>query len=408
VPAPKAWRQTARFRLAGLYGGLVFVAGAGLLVTMYFLIQGGLVQNFSVVLRTASVTDGASGSPSASTGGSPAIAGTVGEAQPSPGTSAVPTETISRSGTLTGALAQATLDEYVRVGLVALLCFAVVAALLAWWMSGRVLRPVHRITASARRLSADNLHERIDLGGPPGELKDLADTFDAMIARLDAALSAQQRFVANAAHELRTPLAAQRMAVDVGLGEEEIAPERIREIRRRMLEVIDGSEKLIEGLLLLAQSDHGLGRVEACRLDRSAERAVSLLAGEAAARAVAIDLDVGEATIQGNSVLLDHLVQNLVRNAVNYNLPDGWVRVSVSGDEAGPMLRVTNSGAVIDPAVAAELVEPFRRLNPRRHQPGEGAGLGLSIVASIAEAHGAELSVESRAEGGLDVSVRFA
>ncbi|MEU7551648.1 HAMP domain-containing sensor histidine kinase [Streptomyces sp. NPDC044571] len=276
-------------------------------------------------------------------------------------------------------------------------------------MAGRVLRPVGVITETARRLSGANLHERIGLKAPPGELKRLADTFDGMLDRMENLVGAQRRFAANAAHELRTPLAVQRAAAEIGLAGDP-PPEKVARIRTRLIGVADSSEHLIESLLLLAVSEEGLEHTSP--VDLAALAATELAAAEPGAGPAGPPQDptvvrgLAPLTVAGDGTLLGHLVRNLLANAVRHNRPGGRLELSTSADG---VLRVSNTGPVIDPADVPRLLEPFRRSAERRHTAGEGAGLGLSIVASIARAHGARLAAEANPgpEGGLTVRVRF-
>ncbi|NGN70090.1 HAMP domain-containing protein, partial [Streptomyces sp. A7024] len=335
-------------------------------------------------------------------------------ATPSPAATASPDPSITdppREGLAVTRVADtvgsATLSDLLTVSLIALAVFAVVSILLAWWMSGRVLRPVSVITDTARQLNAENLHERIALSAPPGELKQLADTFDGMLDRIERLVGAQQRFAANAAHELRTPLALQRAAAEIGLAGEPDA-ERVAQIRTKLIEISDDSERMIEGLLLLAASEQGLERREEVALDDLASAATLGVGPEAAEAGVEVELAAGEAKVEGDPVLLDSLVQNLVANAVRYNHRGGRVEIRTGGVSAGGAeLTVANTGPTVDPEAVSLLFEPFRRAEARRHQLGEGVGLGLSIVSAIARAHGAEVRAEANDGGGLTVRVEF-
>lgn len=285
------------------------------------------------------------------------------------------------------------------VTVVTILVLTVVSVVAGWWLAGRLLRPVQRITAAARRLSLSNLHERIALAGPDGELKELADTFDAMLDRLERSVRSQRQFIANASHELRTPLAIQRAAIEIGL--DEPSPARLAEVRQGLLDANRRSERLIDGLLTLAQGDHGIDAPEPVELDTVVKQA----AGELPAHGLTVTMDTRPVTVSGDPVLLHRLVANLLHNAVRYNRPGGSVAVELT-----PLgvLTVRNTGAEVPEERVGELFEPFRRLRTTRTtRTADGAGLGLSIVASIARAHDAEVSARPNPGGGLEVTVRF-
>lgn len=260
----------------------------------------------------------------------------------------------------------------------------------------------------------ENLHERIGLEAPPGELKRLADTFDGMLDRMESLVGAQRRFAANAAHELRTPLAVQRAAAEIGLAGDP-PPEKVARIRSKLIGVADSSEHLIESLLLLAVSEEGLEATAPVDLAALAETELTeaAQAGAEPARGAAppagrpaVVRDLAPLTVTGDRALLGHLVRNLLGNAVRHNRPGGRIGVATSADG---VLTVSNTGPVIDPADVPRLLEPFRRRAERQHTAGEGVGLGLSIVASIARAHGAKLVARANPApgGGLTVRVRF-
>ncbi|MFG3496192.1 ATP-binding protein [Streptomyces sp. NPDC047928] len=278
----------------------------------------------------------------------------------------------------------------------ALLITAVCAVCVGWWTAGRVLRPVHVMTARARRLSERNLRERMAVVGPDDELKELGDTIDALLTRLERAFDSQRRFIANASHELRTPLATQRTAIQVGLDEDEpLAAEQLAALKRVLLDSNRRSERLIDGLLSLARSERGLDEREDVDLGD--------VVAEECAR---YDVRAGGAggVVRGNRALLGQLVGNLLANAVAYNVPDGSVDVRVDGG----VLTVANTGPRVPAAEVPALFEPFRR-GRGRDRTGPGAGLGLSIVRSVAEAHGGTVSaVPGGAGGGLVVTVDLA
>ncbi|MGW7089205.1 sensor histidine kinase [Streptomyces sp. NPDC054871] len=392
--------RSERARLTTLYGGMLLLAGALLTGLVYFLVRQGLYSSISTAVTTAV----------------PARRLSPPWMMPSPAPSALPARRVPADGVsandITQGLAvtkisdvaeQAALSRLLTVSVIVLFVYAALSILLAWWMAGRVLHPVAVITGTARRLSGENLHERIALDAPPGELKQLADTFDEMLGRIEQLVSAQQRFAANAAHELRTPLAMQRAAAEIGLADEPDA-RQVARIRSKLISIADDSEHLIEGLLLLATSERGLERREPIALDVIAEAVTEGLAGRAAERDVTVSVDAEPLTVPGDGVLLDRLVHNLVANAVDYNVKGG--RVEVRTGPGG--VEITNTGPVVPPETVPHLFEPFRRLRERTHARGEGAGLGLSIVAAIARAHGAEATAEANGEGGgLAVRVRF-
>jgi signal transduction histidine kinase len=275
-----------------------------------------------------------------------------------------------------------------------LLITAALAGVLGWFVARRVLRPLHDITATARRLGAEDLGRRIKLTGPPDELKELADTFDGMLDRLAGSFDSQKRFVANASHELRTPLALQRTLIEVALLGDDV-PAETRLLGTRLLDANSRTERVLEGLLVLARSDRGLADRVPVRLDHLVETVAQGFPGVAVA--------VTPRTVAGDPVLLERLVVNLIDNAVTYNRPGGWVRVEV-GDT--PALVVRNSGPVVDPSTVDCLFEPFRRGRGDRTDSGH-SGLGLSIVRSVAAAHGGRARAQAPAGGGLVVTVRL-
>ncbi|MFI6905560.1 ATP-binding protein [Nonomuraea sp. NPDC050394] len=363
-----------RTRLTASFGGLLLLAGGGLVALIYFLLRDSLVSTIS--------------SAAARQPGSPVpLPGVrVSAAAPSGGDFATTVQ-------LLGFVEETALDRLLLVSIAAAAGFALASVVLAWWMAGRMLRPVSVITRTARRLSGSNLHERIALDAPPGELKQLADTFDAMLDRIERLVGAQQRFAANAAHELRTQLAMQRAAAEIGLAGEPDAA-RVSRMREKLIDLADGNERLIEGLLLLSVSEQGLERREPVAVHHIA----AALGDDAGAL-----VRGGPLVVKGDPVLLERLVGNLVANAVRYNRPDGRVEIVTGPGE----LAVTNTGPVVPAEVVPLLFEPFRRLHERRHTPGEGAGLGLSIVAAVARAHDAVVAAEANPGGGLTVRVTF-
>ncbi|MFF9851148.1 ATP-binding protein [Streptomyces litmocidini] len=398
--------HSERARLTALYAGLLVLAGALLTGVVYVLVRQGMYASITTAVTTAvparRLEELPSPRPTALPTGMPSAA--LASPAPSTGTGVVPREALAITRTLSDAAGSAALNRLLTVSVVVFVCYAALSVALAWWTAGRVLRPIAVITDTARRLSGENLHERIALEAPPGELKRLADTFDGMLDRMERLVSAQQRFAANAAHELRTPLAVQRAAAEIGLAGDP-SPERVARMRSKLIEVADSSERIIEGLLLLAASEQGLKERRRVAVDALAQQAAAALADEAAERGVRVTVRTLPLTVEGDPVLLERLLHNLIANAVRHNVPRGRVDVR-TGPDVG--IEVTNTGPVVPPDTVPLLFEPFRRLNERTHAPGEGAGLGLSIVDAVAGAHGAgATATANRKGGGLTVRVVF-
>ncbi|HEY1178996.1 MAG TPA: ATP-binding protein [Phytomonospora sp.] len=302
--------------------------------------------------------------------------------------------------------AQATM---LRQGAIALAVVTVVSIVLGWLIAGRMLQPLHRITETARRIADPRtgergLHERIALRGPADEIRELADTFDVMLERLDHSFDSQRAFIANASHELRTPLTLNRALLEVAVDRRGATPD-IRQLGETLLEINARHERLIDGLLLLAKSEREIGERSYVDLADIVEH-VSAWVDHGG---VVVEAKAGEAPVEGNPVLLERMVQNLVENAVRHNVPGGWVRVTSERSDGGRVeLRVANTGPRIAPYDIPALFEPFRRLAPERSSGGvAGAGLGLSIVRAIARGHGGDVRAEPRDDGGLVVVVEL-
>jgi signal transduction histidine kinase len=298
-------------------------------------------------------------------------------------------------------------------GTIALVVISAAAIALGWLIAGRMLQPLHQITATARRIAdapdADRgLHERIAMTGPPDEIKELADTFDVMLTRLDHSFDGQRRFIASASHELRTPLTLNRTLLEVALTPETASPE-VRQLGATLLAINERHGRLIDGLLLLAQSDRPVSERSYVDLADIVDHVSLVKPGtEAMDDTVKVIAEPEEATVAGNPVLLERLVQNLVENGMRHNVPEnGWVRVRTgTGPDGWVELEVSNSGPVIPRYEVPGLFEPFHRYGTERLH-GPGAGLGLSIVRAVARAHGGEVRAEARDEGGLVVTVRL-
>jgi signal transduction histidine kinase len=305
----------------------------------------------------------------------------------------------------TSDLRDATLHQLLLQSSLLLVVMGVVAAFLGWVIASRVVSPVKAITAQARRLSERNLHERISLDGPDDEIKDLADTFDAMLARLDSAFDSQKSFVANASHELRTPLAITRAAVEIQMQRKGPSEPQWRAMAEQVLSATERSDRLIGSLLLLARVERGGLRREAVDLAALLTDGVDELRHTASTAGLQVEASGAEASVEGDPDLLRRLIGNLLENALRYNVEDGWVKAAVSRGEAEATITVSNSGPVLSPQMATEIFEPFKRGTAARTRSSEGSGLGLSIVATIASAHGGRVHALPLADGGLEVKV---
>ena len=291
------------------------------------------------------------------------------------------------------------LVEYI----VALGAMTIVSVAAGWLLAGRALRPLRDITATARRVSGENLGERIALQGPADELKELADTFDGMLGRLDGAFASQRHFVANASHELRTPLAIMRTEVDVSLADPDATVDDLRRMGDAVRETVDRSERLIEGLLMLARSEAAAGREEPADMASLAADCITDLHARAEEAHVTVRDELSPAWTRGEPALLERMIANLIDNGIRHNEPGGWLHVSTLSEGGRVRVTVANGGPTIDPAAAATLTEPFRRLD----RGTGGFGLGLSIVRSVVDAHGGAIEIEAPPTGGLEVRIEL-
>jgi signal transduction histidine kinase len=292
--------------------------------------------------------------------------------------------------------------------MLALTGVGILAVIIGYIVADRALRPIQQMTATARKLSGSTLaHERIDLKGPDDELKELADTFDAMLTRLNVAFDTQRRFVANASHELRTPLTINRTVLEIALGDPEASGD-LKALGRTLLEVNARNERLIEGLLLLARSERELSVRKPVDMKDVAETAVDQLASRAEEAGVTVTTELQSAETIGDPVLLERCVANLVENGIKHNLPESgrlWVRAGMV--EGALVVQVANTGQHVPAYEVNSLFEPFRRLNAERVDSAKGAGLGLSIVRAVVRAHGGNVTAVPRDGGGLVVTVRL-
>ncbi|MHB8657178.1 MAG: sensor histidine kinase [Solirubrobacteraceae bacterium] len=273
-----------------------------------------------------------------------------------------------------------------------------------WLLAGRALRPLREITATARRVSGENLGERIGLTGPADELNELADTFDRMLQRLDAAFASQRHFVANASHELRTPLAIMRTEVEVALADPDAKLEDLRLMGSAVLDTVDRCERLIESLLVLARSEAAAGREEDVDLSALAADCITDLEARARAAQLTLRLQLAPAWMHGDPRLLERMIANLIDNGIRHNEIGGFLTVGTAASGGKAHLLVANGGPAIDPASVHRLTEPFTRMD----RAVDGFGLGLSIVHSVAQAHGGQAELRALPEGGLEVRVTLA
>ncbi|MEV5518055.1 HAMP domain-containing sensor histidine kinase [Streptomyces flaveolus] len=389
---PLPWlRPTIRIRLTLLYGGMFLIAGILLLSIIYLLAAQALNTGNEPLFKIVGGTDIKVASDKCP------VVNNASNLSLSTFNAAI-SECIDHQR-------QVALDNLLSRSLLALLGLAVIAFAFGYAMAGRVLSPLGRITRTARAVAGSDLSRRIELDGPDDELKELADTFDDMLERLQRAFTAQQRFVGNASHELRTPLAINRTLLEVHLSDPN-APVELQQLGKTLLATNERSEQLVEGLLLLARSDNQIVERKPVDLAEVAGQAIDQVHAEAEAKGVRIKGEREPAVVQGNGVLLERIALNLVQNAVRYNLAEqGWVEVTTAMENGQAVLVVTNTGPVVPAYEIDNLFEPFRRLRTERTGSDKGVGLGLSIARSVARAHGGHIYAQPREGGGLVMRV---
>lgn len=384
-------RSTVRWRLTALYGLLFVLVGLCLLAVSYSIIRNN-IENEIGREKEAILTD------LVEAGADPTITENIANFRLADGRTVAEVMADSALDVRNEAL-----DELVVAYAVAIPLTLIIALLLGWWAAGRALKPVSQLTAKARELSEHNLDDRIDLIGPQDELKELADTLDAMLARLEVAFRSQQRFAADVSHEIRTPLSIIKAEAEVTLGDG-LSTARERRLARSVLEAADRAEALVASLMALARSES----IVLTRSDVDLAELTGDVIGErieaADAAGVKIDLDLGTATVEGDPYLLERLVANLVDNGITHNIDrNGWLRVSVDSYGGRSVLEVSNSGTCLSENDIAHITEPFHRLCDDR----PGFGLGMTIVQSVVAAHDGDVHIEARPDGGLHIVVEL-
>ena len=386
--------HTIRLRLTALYGAVFLITGAALLSIGYLLVRSnigghhGSLDRYSFLQRLKAL------------GLAPhAAVPFFGSRFPFGPSSAAARVAHAVEQQIVGDALHRLLLEYI----VALGVMTMIAVVTGWLLAGRALSPLRKITATARRVSGENLGERIALDGPADELKELADTFDGMLERLDGAFAGQRHFVANASHELRTPLAIMRTEVDVALADPDASTAELRGMGEAVRETVDRCERLIASLLLLARSEAAPTHEEPVDLAVLVGDCITDLRAHSHEAGVEVRDDLAPAWCRGDMALLERLVANLLDNGIRHNERGGFLEVSTRVHSGQVVLHVFNGGTRIDPAIAASLAEPFRRLD----RSVAGFGLGLSIVSSVAQAHGGTFAMRPRDPGGLDVLVKL-
>jgi len=380
---------TVRVRLTLLYGSLFLCCGAGLLAITYLLVDHTITGNFTYTYR------------------GPNGIGTIScRPAPRPGSGPEGRSALVRCQVL-AVQAHATLMHHLLVySGIALAIMALAAAGLGWLLAGRVLRPLRSITTATQAITAHNLHERLALPGPHDELKALADTIDDLLGRLEEAFEAQKRFIANVSHELRTPLTMMRTSLDVAAGKPGPPAPEAALLAAKMRKGLDKADRLVESFLVLARAQRGAEPPGVTvSLGQAAETVLAEHGQAMADMRLTVTRHLSDAPVQGTSLLLARMTDNLIDNAIRHNQPGGWLSVTTQAEGTLARLVVESGGPVLDERDVRELAQPFRRLGGDRTSTGTGTGLGLSIVSAIAAAHNGTLQLSARADGGLRATV---
>jgi signal transduction histidine kinase len=399
-------RPTVRLRLTAWYASIFLLGGAVLLAISYVIVSRNTTSFPTRVELLAAEND----VPVGVTGAGVEVGPTVAPPSKVPSLTGAERETILRIDQARKAAERDVTADINRQTAIdfafALLGTTLVSLLAGWIVAGRALRPVARITATARRVAAEgDLGERIALEGPADELRELADTFDTMLERLDRTFASQRSFVANASHELRTPLAIMRAEIEDRLDDPSATAGELREMAAVVHDAVGRNEALIASLLTLARGQDALRHRDSVDLAELAGAVIARNEAAAAERGIGIEAAGSAARCRGDRQLLDRLVANLIENALRYNYIGGFVRVETEHNDHAATLRVSNSGEVVAAEAVQQLFDPFFRLDSSRSRDSGGAGLGLSIVAAVAATHGGAAAAAAREDGGLVVTV---
>jgi signal transduction histidine kinase len=388
--------MTIRLRLTLIYGGLFLCSAAALLVITYVLVHHQYTGTFFISSGHKAVVafnsaGGVDVKPQPQTGLGVPI-----------GPQSIVTD---RKVALAAAQGQsdAALHQLFVNSALALAVMAVLSLWLGWVIAGRALRPLRTITDAAREISATSLHRRLDLEGPDDELRQLGNTVDGLLGRLETSFEAQRQFVANASHELRTPLTLERTLLELALSDPNASIDSYRHTCEQLLAVGEQQERLIEALLMLSRSQRGL--------DSQQHVDLAAISGAAAAAAdhdgLVLDTTLQPAQTAGNPRLVERLVANLVSNAIHHNVDGGSIELATATRDGHAVLTVVNTGPTIPASELERIFQPFQRLDRARTNDGHGLGLGLSIVQAIADAHEATITTRAPADGGLHIEVSF-
>ena len=392
--SPRLPRPTIRLRLTLLYGVLVVLVGAALLGVTYVISAS---TGLTVSVGPSGEVSVNFGSPFGNSGANTLVAPFGGS----------PADLPAVIRAVVEGQHAAEQQYYLVLSVLAVAILALASILIGWFVAGRMLRPLRTMTRAAREISSSNLELRIAPHGPDDELRDLGETFDDLLGRLERSFEAQRQFVANASHELRTPLARQRALVQYALSDPQPTLDTWRATFERVVVAEQQQERLLEALFTLARGERGLERRLPVDLAEVADGALRSPALDVKSRALRVEAHLAPAVVQGDPQLLERLAANLVENAARYNVQDGELEVTTETRSGEAILRVANTGPEIPPSDIDRLFEPFRRLQPDRTIREEGSGLGLSIVRAIASAHDGSVHAVARDGGGLVVEVRL-